>query len=84
MENIFLCYTLPGYFYNPIYRTVAEKSWRKPDLRKTLRWKPLSQTDRDNRLDFQFYNNNHPDKQHGAIEGVAFDGRPVRLEKRLQ
>lgn len=77
-------YTLPEYFYNPLYRTAEEKKWPEPDLRKTLRWEPSLQTDREGRLDFQFYNSDRIGARYVVIEGVAFDGRPVRVEKRLR
>lgn len=77
-------YTMPEYFYNPVYFTPEQKNWPEPDLRKTLRWEPSLQSDQTGQLDFQFYDSDHVGPRYVVIEGVTFDGRPVRVEKMFQ
>lgn len=74
-------YTLPEYFYHPIYNTEQQlREAFEPDLRKTLYWEPSFQTDKAGKAVLGFFNSDHTGPRHILIEGVTFSGRPVRIE----
>lgn len=72
-------YTPPVEFYDPVYETAAQHAWPVPDLRRTLRWLPSLQTDEQGTMTFPFYDSDHPGPRRVVVEGVTFDGRPVRV-----
>ena len=77
-------YTPPVEFYDPVYETEEQRSWPVPDLRRTLRWLPSLQTDGQGEMTFQFYDSDHPGPRRVVVEGVTFDGRPVRVAQTVE
>ena len=73
-------YTPPVEFYNPVYETPEQRMSPMPDRRKTLRWIPSVQSDGHGRLAFRYYESDHIAPRRVVVEGVTFDGRPVRVE----
>lgn len=81
--------TVSGYsmireFYSPNYATFNAAN-EKRDLRTTLYWHPQLITTRgNNKVQFSFYNNDVSKSFRVVIEGMARDGRLVRIEQVLE
>lgn len=74
-------YTLPEYFYHPVYETERQRRLAfEPDLRKTVYWEPSFQTDKSGHARIVFYNSDHTAPRKITVEGVSFNGLPVRWE----
>lgn len=74
-------YTLPEYFYHPVYETAEQRRLAfEPDLRKTVYWEPSFQTDKSGNAKLVFYNSDHTAPRKVIVEGVSFSGLPVRFE----
>ncbi len=73
-------YTLPEYFYHPIYK---QPDFHEPDLRKTLAWEASFQTDVNGRATLAYYESDHIGPRAIIIEGITFNGRPLRILKYL-
>ncbi len=77
---------LPGYsptreFYSPNYAE-TQMNFSKPDLRRTLFWKPNILMDGTNKkIAFSFYNNDISHSFRIVLEGMTADGRLIHVNK---
>jgi len=78
-----LGYQLPVEFYAPQYETEAQRNSAKPDLRTTIHWQPVVQTDSRGVATFEFYTADEPTSYSVVIEGLGADGQIIRKEIQL-
>ncbi|MDR0231263.1 MAG: Plug domain-containing protein [Dysgonamonadaceae bacterium] len=70
-------------FYAPKYDTPEKRNERLPDLRTTIHWQPVVQTDNQGESSFEFYTADEPTSYTVIIEGLADDGSIIRKEEKL-
>ena len=78
-----LGYQQPIEFYAPKYPTDAQRNSLKPDLRTTIHWEPVVQTDDSGAASFEFYTADDETSYTVVIEGLAYDGTIIRKEEKL-
>ena len=78
-----LGYQQPIAFYAPKYETDAQRYNGKPDLRTTIHWQPVVQTDSQGIASFEFYTADENTSYTVIIEGLADDGQIIRKEAKL-
>jgi len=78
-----LGYQQPVEFYAPKYDTPEKRSTQAIDLRTTIHWQPVVQTDRSGVASFDFYTADESASYTVIIEGLADDGTIIRQESRL-
>ena len=78
-----LGYQTPLEFYAPKYDTPAKQRAQKPDLRTTIHWQPVVQTDSLGMASFEFYTADENPSYTVTIEGLANDGKIIRQERTL-
>jgi TonB-dependent SusC/RagA subfamily outer membrane receptor len=78
-----LGYQPPVEFYAPKYDTPEKRKAPDPDLRTTIHWQPVVQTDTFGEASFEFYTADEPIAYTVVIEGLTADGRIIRQEKKL-
>ena len=78
-----LGYQPPVEFYAPKYENDAKRYNGKPDLRTTIHWQPVVQTDSTGVASFDFYTADEPISYTITIEGLANDGTIIRKEVKL-
>ena len=84
MKNIIpLGYQQPVEFYAPKYDTPEKRNAQTPDLRTTIHWQPIVQTDSQGVASFEFYTADDPTSYTVVIEGLANDGSIIRQEGKL-
>ena len=84
IKNIMpLGYQQPVEFYAPKYDTPQRRNVQDPDLRTTIHWQPVVQTDDTGVASFEFYTADEPTSCTVIIEGVAEDGSIIRQEGKL-
>jgi hypothetical protein len=74
----------PVEFYAPRYDTSKEYNAAKPDLRTTIHWQPVVQTDSQGVASFGFYTADESTSYTVMIEGVADNGQIIRQEAKLR
>jgi TonB-dependent SusC/RagA subfamily outer membrane receptor len=79
-----LGYQQPVEFYAPKYETEAQRSSHKPDLRTTIHWHPVVQTDSLGVASFEFYTADERTSYTVIIEGLADDGTIIRKEEKIK
>jgi TonB-dependent SusC/RagA subfamily outer membrane receptor len=79
-----LGYQNPVEFYAPKYDTPEKRDAQTPDLRTTIHWQPVVQTDSLGMASFEFYTADEPTSYTVIIEGLADDGRIIRKEGKMQ
>ena len=77
-----LGYQQPVAFYAPRYETVSQRNHPKPDLRTTIHWQPVVQTDSQGNAVFEFYTADELTSYTMIIEGVADDGTIIHKEEK--
>ena len=70
-------------FYAPKYDTPARRNSSNPDLRTTIHWQPIVQTDSLGIASFEFYTADETSSYSVVIEGLTYDGRIIRQEAAL-
>jgi len=78
-----LGYQQPVEFYSPKYDTPGKRNAQTPDLRTTIHWQPVVQTDSLGVASFEFYTADDPASYTVIIEGLANDGSIIRQEGKL-
>ena len=78
-----LGYQQPVEFYAPKYDTPEKKQRQFPDLRTTIHWEPLVQSDSSGIASFEYYTADETTPYTVIIEGVANDGKIIRQEGKL-
>jgi TonB-dependent SusC/RagA subfamily outer membrane receptor len=73
-----LGYQASAEFYAPKYETTAQHSNPKPDLRTTIHWQPVVQTDSRGTTSFEFYTADEQASYTVIIEGLTDDGTIIR------
>jgi len=74
-----LGYQQPVEFYAPKYDTPEKQNTPTPDLRTTIHWQPVVQTDSAGEASFEFYTADEPTSYTVIIEGLA----NVRKERKM-
>ena len=78
-----LGYQQPVAFYAPKYETEEQRNNPRPDLRTTIHWQPVVQTDSKGMASFGFYTADGQTSYTVIIEGVCNDGQIIRQEAKL-
>ena len=78
-----LGYQLPIEFYAPKYETQAQRNNPKPDLRTTIHWQPVVQTDDRGVASFEFYTADKNTSYTVVIEGLSDDGTIIYHQAKL-
>ena len=78
-----LGYQKPVEFYAPKYDTPEKQNVSATDLRTTIHWQPVVQTDSLGVASFEFYTADETTSYTVMIEGLADDGKIIRQEGRL-
>ena len=78
-----LGYQSPVEFYAPKYDTPEKQRAQTADLRTTIHWQPVVQTDSTGVAAFEFYTADESTSYTVVIEGLANDGRIIRQEGKL-
>ena len=73
-----LGYQTPATFNAPKYDIPEAKSKKTADLRTTIHWQPVVQTDSLGVASFQFYTADEPTSYTCIIEGITDNGRIIR------
>ena len=79
-----LAYQQPAEFYSPKYDTPEKQRIQIPDLRTTIHWQPVVQTDNLGVASFEFYTADEPASYTVTIEGLADDGSIIRLMEKIR
>ena len=78
-----LGYQQPVEFYAPKYDTPEKRDAPISDLRTTIHWQPVVETDSLGVASFEFYTADEPTSYTVIIEGLANDGSIIRKEGKL-
>ena len=78
-----LGYQLPIEFYAPKYETEAQRNNSNSDMRTTIHWQPVVQTDSNGTASFEFYTADEQTSYTVIIEGLAVDGTIIRRESKI-
>ena len=78
-----LGYQQPVEFYVPRYDTPEKRNAQTPDLRTTIHWQPVVQTDSSGVASFEFYTADDATSYTVIIEGLADNGEIIRYERKL-
>ena len=76
-------YQQPAAFYAPKYDTPESKENKTPDLRSTIFWQPVVQTDDTGVASFDFYIADEATSYSVVIEGLTDNGKIIRIEGKL-
>jgi len=79
-----LGYQQPVEFYAPKYDTPEKRNASTPDLRTTIHWQPVVQTDDEGVASFEFYTADEASSYSVVIEGLTADGRIVRQVEKIR
>lgn len=79
MKKVLRGYYPSRKFYSPRYQ--ANKVPEKNDLRTTLLWAPVVNTDENGIARFVFFNNDRRSVKNIRVEGISIDGKPAFGEK---
>ena len=84
IDNIMpLGFQQPVEFYAPKYDTPQRRNTPTPDLRTTIHWQPVVQTDNAGVASFEFYTTDDPTSYTVIIEGLTDEGSIIRHEGRI-
>lgn len=72
-------YSKTAKFYVPKYETLEQIQNNLPDMRTTIHWQPVAQTDSEGNIVIEYYNIDIPDKTHLEVEGVTTNGAICRF-----
>jgi hypothetical protein len=78
-----LGYRQPVEFYAPKYDTPDKRNANIPDLRTTIHWQPVVQTDGAGTASFEFYTADEPTSYTVVMEGLTDEGKIIRQEGKL-
>ena len=78
-----LGYQQPVVFYAPKYDTPEKRNATIPDLRTTIHWQPVVQTDSLGTASFEFYTADEQTSYTVIIEGLTDNGSIIRQEGKL-
>jgi len=78
-----LGYQHPVEFYAPQYDTPEKRDAQPSDLRTTIHWQPVVQTDDKGSASFEFYTADEQTSYTVIIEGLSDDGRIMRQEEKI-
>lgn len=78
-----LGYQQPLEFYAPKYDTPEKRNVQVPDLRTTIHWQPVVQTDSRGEASFEFYTADESTSYTVIIEGLANDGSIISQEGKI-
>jgi hypothetical protein len=78
-----LGYQTPIEFYSPKYDTPEKRNAPTSDLRTTIHWQPVVQTDSEGVASFEFYTADEQTTYTVIIEGLANDGSIIRKEGKM-
>ena len=78
-----LGYQQPVEFYAPKYDTPEKRNAQKPDLRTTIHWQPVVQTDSQGVASFEFYTADTRSPYTVIIEGLTDTGLIIHYEMKL-
>jgi len=78
-----LGYQQPVEFYAPKYDTPEKQRAQAPDLRTTIHWQPVVQTDSLGVASFDFYTADEAASYTVIIEGLAENGKIISHERKL-
>ncbi|MDR1866056.1 MAG: TonB-dependent receptor plug domain-containing protein [Bacteroidales bacterium] len=78
-----LGFQTPVAFYAPKYDTQKAKEATVPDLRTTIHWQPVVQTDTTGVASFEFYSADPETTYSVVVEGVAANGKIIRQEGKI-
>ena len=67
----------------PRRESPEKRNVQTPDLRTTIHWQPVVQTDSEDVASFEFYTANDNTSYTVIIEGLANDGSIIRIRRRL-
>jgi len=70
-------------FYAPKYDTPEKRNGQAPDLRTTIHWQPVVQTDNQGVASFEFYTADESGSYTMVIEGLAEEGSIIRQERKV-
>ena len=73
----------PVEFYAPKYDTPQRRNAAASDLRTTIHWQPVVQTDEEGVASFEFYTADELTSYTVVIEGMADDGSIIRQEGKV-
>jgi len=73
----------PVEFYAPRYDTPQRRNALTPDLRTTIHWQPVVQTDNAGVASFEFYTADDPTSYTVIIEGLTDEGSIISKEGRI-
>ena len=74
----------PVEFYAPKYDTQEKRNATVPDLRTTIHWQPVVQTENDGVASFEFYTADEACSYTVVIEGLTNDGKIIRQEGKIK
>ena len=78
-----LGYQKPIEFYAPKYDTPEKRNAQAPDLRTTIHWQPVVQTDSAGVASFEFYTADEQTSYTVVVEGLTDEGKIIRQERKL-
>jgi len=78
-----LGYQKPVEFYAPKYDTPEKRNEQTPDLRTTIHWQPVLQTNSLGIASFEFYTADELASYTVTVEGLANDGSIIRHEGKV-
>ena len=78
-----LGYQQPVEFYSPKYDTPEKRNSQIADLRTTIHWQPVVQTDSLGVATFEFYTADEQNTYSVIIEGLTNDGSIIRKEGKI-
>jgi hypothetical protein len=78
-----LGYQQPVEFYAPKYDTPEKRNVQTPDLRTTVHWQPIVQTNSAGEASFEFYTADEQTPYTVVIEGLANNGSIIRKEGKM-
>ncbi|MCL2727560.1 MAG: TonB-dependent receptor plug domain-containing protein [Bacteroidales bacterium] len=79
-----LGYQQPVEFYAPKYETDAQRFNGKPDLRTTIHWQPVVQTNSLGVASFEYYTADESTSYTLIIEGLADNGSIIYLKRKMR
>ena len=82
-EFLPLGYQKPAEFYAPRYDTPEKRDANVSDLRTTIHWQPVVQTDSTGIASFEFYTTDEITSYTILMEGLADNGKIIRQEAKL-
>ena len=76
-------YQQPATYYSPKYDTSESKEDKTPDLRTTIHWQPVVQSNDRGEASFEFYSADETTSYSVVIEGLTNNGKIIRKTSKL-